>query len=99
MRESTSWNQAKGSTRQRLQLAMKLINTAAVLPPSSLPKERPVRAADGDVAVDALGGAVVDFQVTILQETRKRIPLVQRIAHSPRARTLLGRTSSRILSR
>jgi hypothetical protein len=31
MRESTSRNQAKGSTRQRLQVAMKLINTAAVL--------------------------------------------------------------------
>ena len=30
MRESTSQNQANGSTRQRLQVAMKLISTAAV---------------------------------------------------------------------
>ena len=35
---STSRNQANGSTPQRLQVAMKLINTAAVLPPLSLPK-------------------------------------------------------------
>ena len=38
MRESTSWNQANGSTPHRLQEAMKLRNTAAVLPPLSLPK-------------------------------------------------------------
>jgi hypothetical protein len=38
MRESTSWNQANGSTPHRLQEAMKLRNTAAVLPPPSLPK-------------------------------------------------------------
>lgn len=38
MRESTSRNQANGSTRLCLQQAMKLINTAAVLPPESLPK-------------------------------------------------------------
>ena len=39
MRESTSRNQANGSTPQRLQEAMKLRNTAAVLPPVSLPKK------------------------------------------------------------
>jgi hypothetical protein len=33
MRESTSRNQANGSTRLRLHMAMKLINMAAVLPP------------------------------------------------------------------
>ena len=38
MRESTSWNQANGSTPLRLQEAMKLGNIAAVLPPVSLPK-------------------------------------------------------------
>src|ERR1051326_6617859 len=38
MRESTSRNQVNGSTPQRLQEAMKLRNTAAVLPPPSLPK-------------------------------------------------------------
>jgi hypothetical protein len=39
MRESTSRNQANGSTAQRLQEATKLRNTAAVLPPVSLPKK------------------------------------------------------------
>jgi hypothetical protein len=39
MRESTSRNQANGSTPARLQEAMKLRNTAAVLPPPSLPKK------------------------------------------------------------
>src|SRR5271165_4149819 len=38
MRESTSRNQANGSTLDRLQEAMKLRSTAAVLPPPSLPK-------------------------------------------------------------
>jgi len=33
MRESTSWNQANGSTPQRLQEATKLRSTAAVFPP------------------------------------------------------------------
>src|SRR4051794_2423048 len=39
MRESTSRNQANGSTPHRLQEAIKLRNTAAVLPPPSLPKK------------------------------------------------------------
>jgi hypothetical protein len=39
MRESTSWNHANGSTPHRLQDAMKLRSTAAVLPPLSLPKK------------------------------------------------------------
>ena len=38
MRESTSWNQANGSTPHRLQDATKLRSMAAVLPPLSLPK-------------------------------------------------------------
>ena len=38
MRESTSRNQANGSTPLRLQEAMKVRSTAAVLPPWSLPK-------------------------------------------------------------
>jgi hypothetical protein len=38
MRESTSRNQANGSTPFRLHMAMKLSSTAAVLPPLSLPK-------------------------------------------------------------
>jgi hypothetical protein len=39
MRDSTSSIQANGSTLQRLQEPMKLRNTAAVLPPPSLPKK------------------------------------------------------------
>jgi len=39
MRESASLNQANGSTPARWQEAMKLRNTAAVLPPWSLPKK------------------------------------------------------------
>lgn len=39
IRESTSRNQANGSTPHRLQEPMKLRNTAAVLPPPSLPKK------------------------------------------------------------
>jgi hypothetical protein len=38
IRESTSANQANGSMPHRLQEATKLRNTAAVLPPASLPK-------------------------------------------------------------
>jgi len=38
IRESTSRNQANGSTAFLLHVAMKLSNTAAVLPPQSLPK-------------------------------------------------------------
>jgi hypothetical protein len=38
-RESTSRNHANGSTPHRLQEAMKLRKTAAVLPPLSLPKK------------------------------------------------------------
>jgi hypothetical protein len=60
MRVSTSQNQANGSTRFRLQEAMKLRSTAAVLPPLSLPKkeEGPVAAADGDVPIRPFRGAV-----------------------------------------
>ena len=43
MRESTSLNQAKGSTPARWQEATKLRNTAAVLPPWSLPKNVQLR--------------------------------------------------------
>jgi len=38
MRDSTSLNQAKGSTPTRWQEAVKLRKTADVLPPPSLPK-------------------------------------------------------------
>ena len=39
MRESTSRNQANGSTAFRLHVAMKVSSTAAVLPRLSLPKK------------------------------------------------------------
>jgi hypothetical protein len=43
MRESTSLNQVNGSTPARWQEATKLRNTAAVLPPWSLPKKIQLR--------------------------------------------------------
>ncbi len=43
MRESTSLNQANGSTPARWQEATKLRNTAAVFPPRSLPKKVQLR--------------------------------------------------------
>ena len=46
MRASTSWNQANGSTPHRLQVAMKVRSTAAVLPPLSLPKNVQLPAAN-----------------------------------------------------
>ena len=45
MRESTSRNQANGSMPDRLQDAMKLRNTAAVLPTAVAAEECPVAAA------------------------------------------------------
>jgi len=51
MRESTSRNQANGSTPHRLQEAMKLRNTAALLPAIIAAKECPVAAAQGDLAI------------------------------------------------
>jgi hypothetical protein len=88
MRESTSWNQANGSTPHRLQEAMKLRNIAAVLPPPSLPKKCPVAAAQCDIAVGPFGGAVVNLQLAVLQKARERLPLIQRIAHRGAGRTL-----------
>lgn len=66
MRESTSRNQANGSTPHRLQEPMKLRNTAAVLPPPSLPKKCLVAAAQRDVTVGSFRGAVVNLQLAVL---------------------------------
>ena len=57
MRESTSWNHANGSTPHRLQDAMKLRSTAAVV----AAEEGPVAAAELYVAVGSFRGAVVDL--------------------------------------
>jgi len=43
IRDSASWNQAKGSTPARWQEATKLRKTAAVLRPRSLPKNIQLR--------------------------------------------------------
>ena len=70
MRESTSRNQANGSTPQRLQDAMKLINTAAVVPPLSLPKNvqfpRPT-------AIARLTRSVAPLSISRSPSCRKRV--------------------------
>src|SRR5437016_1837356 len=101
-RESTSRNQANGSTAFRLHIAIKLSRTAAVLPPLSLPKNvqlpRPI-------AMPRLARSVapfVDLQIAVLHKPRQRLPLVQRVAHRRVVSApdgLFGRTSSRISSR
>ena len=88
MRERTSWNQANGSTPHRLQVAMKLRNTAAVLPPRSLPKNVQFPRPSSNVPVGSFRGAVVDLQLAVFQKTRQGIPLIQRIAHGRARRTL-----------
>ena len=68
MRDNTSRNQAKGSTRQRLQVAMKLIRMAE-RPTAIVASEKgPVAAPDGDVAIGPLGRTIIDFQVSILDK-------------------------------
>ena len=44
-------------------------------------EEGPVATAQGDVAVGPFRGAVVDLQVAVSLKARKRLPLIQRIAH------------------
>ena len=82
MRESTSQNQANGSTRQRLQVATTLNRTAAVLPPLSLPKNvqlpRPI-------AISRLARSVAPLSISkiaVFKKARERGPLIQRIAYS-----------------
>src|SRR5579863_4160308 len=83
MRESTSCNQANGSTPHRLQEAIKLRNTAAVAA-----EEGPVAAAQRDIAVGSFRGAVVNLQLAIFQKACQRLPLIQRIAHRGAGRAL-----------
>ena len=62
-RDSTSRNQAKGSAPDRWQEATKVRETAAVLPPWSLPKEGPMRRQSGKTAYGNLRMAdEADFQ-------------------------------------
>jgi hypothetical protein len=66
MRESTSLNQANGSTLHRLQeAAAKLRSTAASLPP-----ECPVAAAYCDIAV---GRSVAPLSISNSPSSRKRV--------------------------
>src|SRR5436305_3608823 len=88
MRESTSRNQANGSTPQRLQEAMKLRSTAAVLPPPSLPKNVQLPRPSAISRLAPFRGAVVDLQLAILQKLRQRLPLIQRIGDCGPRRTL-----------
>ena len=77
MRESTSRNQVNGSTPERLQDAIKLRNTAAVLPPWSLPKNVQFPRPRAISRLARLGGAVVDLQLAVFQKTHECVPLVQ----------------------
>src|SRR5689334_10445606 len=51
-------------------------------------EERPVPAAERNVAVGSFRGAVVYLQLAVLQKSRQRLPLIQRIAHCGPRRTL-----------
>ena len=51
-------------------------------------EKRPVAAADGDVAVGPLGGAIVDLQIAVFEKALQSVPLIQRIAHGLCGRAL-----------
>src|SRR5262249_16389409 len=51
-------------------------------------EKRPVATAQRDVPIGSFAGAIVDFQLAILQKARQRLPLIQRITHSGPGRTL-----------
>ena len=70
MRESTSRNQANGSTPHRLQEAMKLRNTAAVLPPPSLPKKVQLPRPS---AISRLARSVAPLSISNSPSSRKRV--------------------------
>ena len=70
MRESTSRNQANGSTPHRLQEAMKLRNTAAVLPPLSLPKKVQLPRPS---AMSRLARSVAPLSISNSPSSRKRV--------------------------
>jgi hypothetical protein len=78
-------NHANGSIPHRLQLAMKVLSTAAVLPPASLPKKVQLPPAHRDIAAGPLGGSVVDLPFAVFEEPRQRIPLIQRVPHRDEA--------------
>jgi hypothetical protein len=80
MRESTSRNQANGSIPERLQEAIRLRNTAAVLPPPSLPKnvQLPRPSAMSRLARSV---APLYLQLAVFQKARQRLPLIERVAH------------------
>ena len=69
MRESTSRNQANGSTPHRLQEAMKLRSTAAVVPPLSLPKKVQLPRPS---AMSRLARSVAPLSISSSPSSRKR---------------------------
>ena len=76
MRESTSENHANGSTLHRLQEAMKLRSTAAVLPPLSLPKNVQLPRPSAMSRFARSVAPFVNLQLTIFQKSRERLPLI-----------------------
>ena len=70
VRESTSWNQANGSTPDRLQEATKLRSTAAVLPPLSLPKNVQLPRPS---AMSRLARSVAPLSISSSPSSRKRV--------------------------
>jgi len=79
MRESTSWNQANGSTFTNSHDATKLRSTATVLPPRSLPTKVQLRRPTA-MPRKPLGVVIIDGQVTIFYVARQRRPVLQRIS-------------------
>ena len=70
IRASTSQNQANGSTPFRLQEAMKLRSTAAVLPPLSLPKKVQLPRPS---AISRLARSVAPLSISNSPSSRKRV--------------------------
>jgi hypothetical protein len=60
-------------------MAMKLINTATVLPPLSLPKKVQF---PRQTAIPRFA-PVIDLRIAVSEKTCERFPLIQRLAHSP----------------
>jgi len=79
-------NQANGSIPARWQEATKLRNTAAVLPPWSLPKKIQLRRPTAIPRIER--SVVVDLQVPIVTVTIQRRPILQRVTHGAPRRTL-----------
>lgn len=89
MRESTSRNQANGSTPPRLHEAVKRHQHRRCRSAIVTAEERPVPPADGHRAVGPLSLAVVDLQIAVGKVPVQRLPLIERVTHR-RPRRALG---------